>query len=121
MTDFKALSLAALLAAAAALPAAASEIRVTEKADAALAIAIDNAVNNARQSVAACRDAGGSVQKCLCEKKGDLTLIQDALDSALSAHPDWENRAITFDIGEGASRTILLNAIANMAEPPKCN
>jgi len=121
MTHLKALSLAALLAAAAAFPAAADEIQITDKADAAMAIAIDEAVNNARASIAACRDGGGSVEACICEKKGDIALIRDALDSALAAHPDWETRPITFEIGQDASRTLLLNGVAKMAEEPKCN
>ncbi len=120
MTRFRSLALAALLAVAA-FPAAAAEIRITDPADTALAIAIDEAVNNARNAIAACRDAGGSVGACYCEKKGEIALIRSALDSALAAHPDWENRALTFEIGQDAYRTILLNAIAKMAEPPKCN
>jgi ribosomal protein L25 (general stress protein Ctc) len=120
MTKLRSLARVALLAVAAS-PAAAAEISVTDPADRALAIAIDEAVNNARNAIAACRDAGGSVGACYCEKKGEIALIRSALDSALATHPEWKNRALTFEIGQGAYRTILLNAIARMAEPPKCN
>jgi hypothetical protein len=125
MTHLRTLTLAALAATALtlplALPAGAAEIVITDKADTALAVAIDNAVEGARQSIAACRDGGGSVEKCICEKQGDIGLIRDALGAALAAHPEWENRPITFEIGEGSSRTMMLNGVAKMAQPSNCN
>lgn len=117
--------LALLLASA--VPAAAAEhigvadLEVTGERDTALVLALDRAVDRATEAVGACREAGASLEACQCEARAEIREVRAALDAAVAANPEWEDRTLFLhDMGNGQSLTIFLDTVARLAAPPDC-
>lgn len=114
----------ALLPVLLAAPANASDIgiadfEVTGAQGTALVVALDTAVDAATRAVGNCREAGGSLETCLCKRRAEITDVRAALDAAIAANPEWEAKTLfVADTGGGQSLTIFLDTVARMATPP---
>ena len=116
----------ALLPVLLAAPAGATDIgiadfEVTGAEDTALVVALDKAVDAATRAVGGCREAGGRLETCLCESRSEIAEARAALDAAIAANPEWEDKTLFIaDTGSGQSLTIFLDTVARMAAPPSC-
>lgn len=99
-----------------------AQIELTDPADAALAVAVSDAVDAATETIGACREAGGAQAECFCANAADIEQVRAALETALDVHPEWAGQALfVADMGDGRSLTIFLDTVARMTVPPDCS
>ncbi len=116
----------ALLAVFVAAPAPAADIgianvEVTGPRDSALVRDLDAAVDATTEAVGSCREAGGTLETCLCESRPEIATVRAALDAVLAANPEWQDETLFLaDNGEGRSLTIFLDTVARLAAPRDC-
>lgn len=121
MRPLLALLLATVAASAGAAQSGDPQIDVTDPADVALTVAVDDAVDAATEAIGACAESRIELADCLCAHRDDLARIRASLDALLARNPGWEGRALfVADRGDGRSLNIWLDTVARSAKPPDC-
>jgi hypothetical protein len=93
--------------------------------DAAIVLSLNDTLSSLSEKVTKCVDGGRPVETCRCSYPQDLATLRSKYDGLVTAHPDWKDQLISYQLvnkeGRNIHGTLVLQNLRRQLETLKCS